>query len=154
MEIFNKKVYMNKSIIKLCSIGAAVFLCSCMGKVQEKGKYKKSIEHINFGGRIAGKIDLFDYYFISEVDLSYSNCSIYDIRDSSDVWSFVIKSDKAEILSIDSIDDEVEVGDSIAFDGKNIYYYRDDANYPYKRDGAIIFNIVYNDDDIRGKHKL
>ena len=135
-------------------ITACFLLKMKCNSISEKGKYQKSIQHISFGGRIKGKIDLFDYYFISEVDLSYSNYSIYDIRDSSDAWSFVIKGDKAEVLSIDSIDDEVEVGDSIAFDGKNIYYYRNGANYHYKRDGAIIFNIVYNDDDIRDKHKL
>ena len=127
---------------------------SCNIGSNEKREYKKSIEHINFGGRITGKIDLFHYYFISEVDLSYSNCSVYDVRDSSDVWSFVIKGDKAEILSVDSIDDSVEVGDSISFDGKNIYYYRNNDVHYYKRNGAIIFNVIYDDDDIRDKHKL
>ena len=139
------------SFILVVIFGFFLFFYTNCDAIDEKGEYKKSIEHIKFGGRITGKIDLFDYYFISEVDLSYTNCDYYDIRDSSDVWSFVIKGDKAGILSID---DGVEIGDSISFNGKDIYYYRKNAAHYYYRSGAIIFNRIYDDNDIRDKHKL
>jgi lysyl-tRNA synthetase class II len=128
------------------------------GKAQDEEKeYEETIKHINFEGKVTGKTFLFSGAGIVELDLMGSNCDYYDVRDSSNIWSFVIKEDKAEIIEYGYFE-KVKLGDIVYFDGKNFMYYDSEENYVknhhYIRSQVEVINYLNDDKDVRPKHKL
>ena len=143
-----KKIYTGALII-LFILGCYSLINRQNNSLTEIRAYQKSIEHINFGGIITDKTYLFSDNSICEIELSHTNCNYYDIRDSSDIWSFVIKENKAEVIAIN---EGVEVGDSFYFSGLYFRYYRNGKMY--HRGPPNVINLIYDDKDVRPKHKL
>lgn len=147
---------MNKNdiliLVTICFaiIGLYDLLGTRYNALKEEDKYRQSIENIHFEGIVKDKTYLFSAFGLCEINLLSTNCNSYDIRSNSDIWSFVVVGNKAEVLVGNY--QKIEIGDKITFDGKYLLYYRNEILYHHEYPNVL--NLIYDDRNIRDKHKL
>ena len=110
-------------------LGIFFFLILVFQMLHKRGKaimvskdYYSSLESVIFEGEVKSKKIIEGNTGIIRLDLISSNIDFYDVRDSQEIYAFVLKDKKCELLTSDM--NKIEFNDKIVFKESMVFLYR------------------------------